>query len=180
MSRCPLMTCSRLCPTQEAWCLLWWGEFLALSTVRLSHTGYPDHHLWLKSSAHPMCMVRVLTYIGQRQGGLGGASSNENWAIATLHIILHHNYGHHQHPSKLDHSRHSWHCVAEEQKASVTFRRSRSVRSPPATASQVRPSCELIRVGIITHYRSISHPCDIISCQQTSVSASPDISRNVG
>ena len=55
MFRCPIMTCSRLCPTQEAWCTLWGGEFLALSTVRLSHTGHPDHHLWLKSCAHIPC-----------------------------------------------------------------------------------------------------------------------------
>ena len=93
-----------------------------------------------------------------------------NAILLTLHIIVRHN---HHHPN--------WTMASipdiVEHKASVTFRRPRSVRSQPDTASQVRPSCALIILRFITHYHSTSPPCDIISYQQTSVSASADICR---
>ena len=60
-----------------------------------------------------------------------------------------------------------------EHEASLTFRDLSDLSSD--TASQVRPSCALIILRFITHYRPVSHPCDIISYQQTSVSASADI-----
>ena len=107
----------------------------------------------------------------EQQSRVDLGTTTEPNAIITLHIILHHN--HQQLPNW------TMACIPDivEHKASVTFRRPRSVRSRPDTASQVRPSCALIILRFITHYHPVSPPCDIVSYQQTSVSASADICR---